>query len=87
METSQETFWKTNFGNEYSKRDGNNNKKLLNSNVNFFKEILGLVKNVRSIAEFGCNIGLNLLALKKIRPDLDLNGFEINLVQEEIIPG
>ncbi|MEM8656595.1 MAG: pseudaminic acid biosynthesis-associated methylase [Pseudomonadota bacterium] len=31
-----------------------------------------------SARELGCNIGLNLLALKRLRPTLTLSGYEIN---------
>ena len=33
---------------------------------------------INSIKELGCNIGLNLLALKKLHPQLNLSGIEIN---------
>ena len=34
--------------------------------------------SVKSIKEFGCNIGLNLMAIKKLNPDIQLSGIEIN---------
>jgi hypothetical protein len=33
---------------------------------------------VKSIVEFGCNIGLNLQALNRINPNFELCGYEIN---------
>lgn len=40
--------------------------------------ILKAANNVNSIREFGCNIGLNLVALKRLHPKLSLFGYEIN---------
>ena len=76
MKTPQEKFLRSDFGNDYSLR--NNQDELLKNNIVFFKRILKLVGNVSSIAELGCNIGLNLLALQNIRPEFKLTGFEIN---------
>jgi len=40
--------------------------------------ILQSANNVSSIRELGCNIGLNLVALKRLKPALHLSGYEIN---------
>ncbi len=40
--------------------------------------MLRCANNVSSVRELGCNIGLNLLALNRLRPDLELGGIEIN---------
>lgn len=41
-------------------------------------KILQAANNVTSIRELGCNIGLNLVALKRLKPSLELSGYEIN---------
>ena len=41
-------------------------------------EILKPTLNIKSISEFGCNVGLNLEALKKLNPKFSLVGYEIN---------
>lgn len=40
--------------------------------------MLRCANNVRSARELGCNIGLNLLTLKRLNPALELSGYEIN---------
>ena len=74
--TDQEEFWKKSFGDEYIKR--NDSKEIVDYNFNFFSKVLKNCKNVRSIIEFGSNIGLNLIALKKILPNCKFQAVEIN---------
>ena len=73
----QEKFWEGNFGNKYINR--NKNKYLIQSNYKLLIKIKKHLKKVKSILEFGSNIGLNLLALKKISNKFDLTGVDINL--------
>lgn len=75
-QTEQENFWATDFGNEYV--DRNDGEKLIASNVALFSKILRSAPSVKSTAELGCNIGLNLIALNRINQNLDLQGYEIN---------
>ena len=72
----QEKFWKGKFGNSYIFR--NNNKKLIESNKKLFLKIKKQIMKSNSVLEFGCNIGLNLIALKNINSKLNLNGVDIN---------
>ena len=72
--TQQEKFWIGNFGNSYTKR----NTKDLKSRVFHFKKILKLTKGIKSVFEIGTNRGLNLDAIKKIRPKINTYGVEIN---------
>lgn len=74
--TEQEIFWAGQFGDEYIKT--NNNQTLIASNIAMFSEILAGLNYVESIIEFGANIGLNLLAVKSLIPDINLSAFEIN---------
>ena len=82
VSTEQELFWESEFGDEYISR--NNSKKLLASNKHLFKKILENLTDIESVLEFGCNIGLNLEAIKSIKPKLQLSGVEINAKAAEI---
>jgi pseudaminic acid biosynthesis-associated methylase len=75
-QTEQEKFWATDFGNEYPSR--NEGELLIASNIALFSKILRYAPTVKSVAELGCNIGLNLSALSRIHQKLDLRGYEIN---------
>lgn len=74
-QTEQERFWAGEFGNEYIQR--NQGERLITSNVVLFGQMLRAA-NVTSAVELGCNVGLNLQALHRIKPDMDLCGYEIN---------
>lgn len=74
---NQEKFWKGEFGDVYIKR---NQKKLIKNNLVFFNKILSEKKNnIKSVIEFGANIGNNLHALKKLCKKLNkITAIEIN---------
>jgi spore coat polysaccharide biosynthesis protein SpsF len=74
--TEQEDFWAGTFGDEYIAR--NQSEKYLASNIYFFSKVLQHTVSVKSIIEFGSNIGMNLIAIKKLLPDADLAAIEIN---------
>jgi pseudaminic acid biosynthesis-associated methylase len=74
--TEQEIFWAGKFGEKYI--DRNNSDQLLNSKVALWSQMLRCANNIKSIRELGCNIGLNLVALKRLQPSLNLFGHEIN---------
>ena len=74
--TEQENFWAGEFGSEYI--DRNNSEQLLHSKIAMWAKILKSANNVKSVRELGCNIGLNLVALKRLQPSLKLSGYEIN---------
>lgn len=74
--TEQENFWAGDFGKDYIKR--NNDKKIIASNISFFSKIFKHTNNINSIIEFGSNIGLNLLAIQQLLPDINLSSIEIN---------
>ena len=74
--TEQEKFWASDkWGKDYVKR--NNYTKVKNF-INFFSKIISKTNNIKSIIEFGSNIGLNLIALNKILPDVEFSAIEIN---------
>lgn len=74
--TDQEKFWAGEFGFNYI--DRNDSESLLYSKVAMWARMLHSANNVESIRELGCNIGLNLVALKRLNPKLNLSGYEIN---------
>lgn len=76
FKTEQEQFWAGGFGDEYAER--NKSARLMSSNVAMFSEILAHTLSVRSVIEFGANIGFNLHAIKQILPEVELSAVEIN---------
>lgn len=76
FETEQEAFWAGNFGDEYSDRNIGNG--WIASNTALFAKVLDRTRKVKSIVEFGANIGLNLRAIDQLIDGSDLAGVEIN---------
>jgi spore coat polysaccharide biosynthesis protein SpsF len=74
--TEQEAFWAGEFGNEYLQR--NRGPALVAGNLSLFSRILGSAGQVRSVLEFGPNIGMNLMALKQLLPAAEFSAVEIN---------
>lgn len=74
--TEQEKFWAGKFGDEYIGR--NQGKKVAAANLALFSRILERTQSVRSVIEFGANIGLNLEALNHLAPGIELSAIEIN---------
>lgn len=76
FKTDQENFWAGDFGSEYIRR--NQGEALLASNLAFFVNALKAARGVKSVIEFGANIGMNLKALKLLYPTQEQYGIEIN---------
>jgi pseudaminic acid biosynthesis-associated methylase len=76
FETPQEEFWAGEFGTQYIGR--NDSDELLASNLNFFAKALKNAGKISSCLEFGANIGMNLLALGLLYPNMKQEGIEIN---------
>ncbi len=74
--TEQENFWAGAFGDDYIKR--NDNDELLASNYNLFSEIFSRTIDINSIIEFGANIGMNILPINKLVPKAKTSAVEIN---------
>jgi pseudaminic acid biosynthesis-associated methylase len=72
----QQEFWAGEFGDQYIGR--NQGQQWIASNTRLFARILERTGDVRSVLEFGANIGMNLLALKNLLPGSELSGVEIN---------
>ena len=81
-ETEQEQFWAGEFGSGYIER--NSSESLLTSKMVMWARMLRSAAGVRSVNEYGCNIGLNLLALNRLNPQLTLAGVEINTSAADI---
>jgi len=74
--TEQEEFWAGDFGDEYSVR--NQGEHAIAGNISLFSKILEKTQNISSVIEFGANIGLNLIAIKRLLPDAEISAIEIN---------
>jgi len=75
-ETDQEEFWAGEFGTDYIER--NSGEAMVTRSVVFWSRVLARLPKLKSIIELGCNAGLNLQALNRIDPAIDLVGYEIN---------
>lgn len=74
--TEQEKFWAGQFGNEYI--DRNPQYEMLISRIALFSKVLAHTRSIRSVIEFGSNIGSNLKAIKQFLPAAELSAIEIN---------
>ena len=74
--TEQEAFWRGEFGNDYS--DRNRGPHWVAANSAFFSQALARTRGIGSVLELGANIGLNLMALRRLLPDARLAAVEIN---------
>jgi pseudaminic acid biosynthesis-associated methylase len=74
--TEQEAFWAGEFGDEYIGR--NLGDQLLAYNLNFFARALCQAQGIKSVIEFGANVGMNLKAMKLLSPSQEQFGIEIN---------
>jgi pseudaminic acid biosynthesis-associated methylase len=76
FQTEQEIFWAGEFGDNYVSRHQGGKK--IAATTNMFAKILPYTISVKSIIEFGANVGLNLHAIKRLLPECELSGVEIN---------
>jgi spore coat polysaccharide biosynthesis protein SpsF len=76
FETTQESFWAGEFGDEYVLR--NQSETLRASNIALFSTILESTAGIVSLIEYGANVGLNLIALRHLLPAAQLAAVEIN---------
>ena len=74
--TEQEVFWAGDFGDEYTLR--NRGQDVIARNTALFARILSRLPQVDSVVELGANIGMNLLALRRLLPHAKLAAVEIN---------
>ncbi len=74
--TQQEEFWAGQFGNAYADRNTGNH--WVASGTALFATILKRTHSLKSVIEFGANIGMNLLAIQRLLPHAELSAVEIN---------
>ena len=75
--TEQEAFWAGEFGNQYKER--NVGDSTLASKTAMFAQIFEhLDVPIESVIELGANIGLNLVAMKRLIPGLKACGIDVN---------
>jgi spore coat polysaccharide biosynthesis protein SpsF len=75
--TEQEAFWAGQFGDEYRERCALK-PELVAARTACMARMLRKAAPVSSALEIGCNIGLNLVALKNVSPATQLSAIEIN---------
>lgn len=76
FKTEQEAFWAGEFGDEYIERGIEAD--WISANTALFSKILARTTQVNSVLELGANIGLNLHAIKLLRPNAKFSAVEIN---------
>lgn len=76
LATEQERFWAGDFGDEYTRR--NRGQAVVAANTAFFARVLSRLPKLGSVLELGANIGMNLLALRRLLPEARLSAVEIN---------
>jgi pseudaminic acid biosynthesis-associated methylase len=76
MANEQELFWAGEFGDAYTQR--NQGETLLASKTAFLARALSRCGPIHSAIELGANIGLNLEALLRLLPRIELGAVEIN---------
>lgn len=74
--TEQEVFWQGDFGDGYT--DRNIGPHWVAANSAFFSKVLDRTRGIHTVLELGSNIGLNLMALRQLLPDVKLSAVEIN---------
>jgi len=76
FKTDQEEFWAGRFGDDYIAR--NTGDSLIGSNISLLAKMLSRCSHAKSLIEFGANVGMNLRAIRALRPDMELDAIEIN---------
>jgi len=76
FKTDQEAFWAGDFGDAYTARNAGD--ALVASNAALFAQILRRCTAASTLIEFGANRGLNLRAIRALRPSIELDAIEIN---------
>jgi len=76
FKTEQEQFWVGDFGNDYV--DRNQGVHLLACKISLFARVLAHTDSIKSVIEFGSNVGLNLKALSMLLCDVKNSAIEIN---------
>ena len=83
--TEQEAFWSGAFGDDCVER--NRGEAVAAARTHLLSNLLRRAGPVASAIEFGPNVGLNLLALRRLIPAIELAGIEINARAVETLRG
>lgn len=82
-QTEQERFWASEFGSSYTERNqGDVHDAAL---LHFYAEVLRSSGPINSVIEFGANRGLNLVALRRLLPQVNLSAVELNETAVEFL--
>jgi spore coat polysaccharide biosynthesis protein SpsF len=84
FKTEQEEFWAGEFGNEYVDRN-DNQFAILPTDTYLFGQILKRTSGIKSVIEFGSNVGYNLAAVKRLLPESEISAIEINTKAAEVL--
>ena len=71
-------IWEKEFGEEYTKRKLSVHDTEGQHREAFWRELVKMVPDAQSYLEIGCNVGMNLEAIYKANPSLDITGIEPN---------
>lgn len=81
--TQQEQLWASEHTEAYIARSSG--PLLLAAKTALYAEILGHVRDVKSVIEFGPNIGLNLQAIRTLLPNVEQSAVEISPAAVEVL--
>ena len=76
--TEQEKFWIDEFGTEYIARNNLSKDAVASRLAMWVKVFSSLSRRPESVLELGCNLGINLHAIKMLLPQAEITGVEIN---------
>ena len=74
----QEEFWAGEFGDKFSDRAFSDIAMPVASSTALFSRVLSRTRNVKSVLEYGANVGQNLRAIKRLLPECTISAVEIN---------
>ncbi|MGD1151775.1 MAG: pseudaminic acid biosynthesis-associated methylase [Syntrophales bacterium] len=76
--TDQEAFWAGEFGNEYIGRNYSDDELRIAGRIALYSKMLARTVGVKSVLEFGANIGANVRVIKQLIPKVKMSVIEIN---------
>jgi pseudaminic acid biosynthesis-associated methylase len=82
-DTPQERLWASQHTEAYIAR--NSGPLLLAAKTALYATILAHVRDIKSVVEFGANIGLNLQAIRTLLPDVEQSAVELNPAAAEVL--
>lgn len=76
--TEQESFWAGKFGDNYILRNKTPDELTMSGRMAVYSRMLARTRNVKSVIEFGPNIGANVVVMKQLMPTVEMSVVEIN---------